>query len=272
MRKKVADKIVRALFAKSGNKCSFPGCQNILVKHNTLYVGEIAHIEAAEPGGPRYNSVQTDEERRAYGNLLLLCHEHHVEIDDAAAKFTVKILKRMKRDHEATVKKIFRLAPKMVSKVAREMEQYWRDIERINTQEHVIPERAIEIRAKSKLELTDAIKEQIQALREQCEYLAISDAKLNDVVRAHLISLGYNLEKYDAVVYYENPVSNRHWEIHNLAIENCFRRISVWLTQLEVKVIEEQLQSHSIGKGLRKRYDEAKTELREMAKGAGIAD
>ncbi|WP_415282467.1 HNH endonuclease [Candidatus Nitrososphaera sp. FF02] len=44
--------------------------------------GEICHIEAAESGGPRYNSKQTDEDRRHYDNLILLCRNHHKATDD----------------------------------------------------------------------------------------------------------------------------------------------------------------------------------------------
>jgi hypothetical protein len=44
-----------------------------------ILVGEIAHIEAAMPDGPRFRKEMTNEERRAFANLLLLCGVHHTK-------------------------------------------------------------------------------------------------------------------------------------------------------------------------------------------------
>ena len=54
-------KTIRELYLLSGNRCAFPGCPNAIVSNTGILQGEIAHIEAAEEGGPRYNSLQTDE-------------------------------------------------------------------------------------------------------------------------------------------------------------------------------------------------------------------
>ncbi len=61
---------------------------------------EICHIEAAEENGERWNPSMTDEERRHFSNLVLLCPNHHVETDDVK-KYTVEVLKEMKSNHEA---------------------------------------------------------------------------------------------------------------------------------------------------------------------------
>jgi len=53
---------IKALFAKSGNQCAFPGCNHVLVTDKNLFVGELCHIEAAAPGGPRYNDKMSDKE------------------------------------------------------------------------------------------------------------------------------------------------------------------------------------------------------------------
>jgi hypothetical protein len=66
----------------------------------SVLVGELCHIEGAEPGGERYNPNQTDEERRAFENLLYLCHGHH-KVTDNTVTYTVAVLKEMKRKHEA---------------------------------------------------------------------------------------------------------------------------------------------------------------------------
>ena len=90
---------LRALFAKSGNQCSFPGCNHLIINEKNQLIGEVCHIEAAEIGGERYNPNQSDEDRRDYSNLILLCHEHHVETNDVNEYPVIK-LKEMKRLHE----------------------------------------------------------------------------------------------------------------------------------------------------------------------------
>jgi hypothetical protein len=64
------------------------------------FVGQICHIEAAETGGERFNPNQTNEERRAFSNLLLLCYDHHVITNDVKV-YTVEALQNMKSDHES---------------------------------------------------------------------------------------------------------------------------------------------------------------------------
>src|SRR6218665_3893176 len=90
---------IRKLLLRSGNECAFPDCNEVLFNDNDLLIGECCHIEGALPGGERYNPHQLDEERRAYENLLFLCHRHHVESNDVL-KYTVDILKDIKLNHE----------------------------------------------------------------------------------------------------------------------------------------------------------------------------
>lgn len=92
--------VLRELYIKSGNECAFPGCHNILVDEQGVFVGEVCHIEAALPGGERFNPHMTNEERRSYDNLMLMCPQHHVITDDVNV-YTVEKLKQMKRSHEA---------------------------------------------------------------------------------------------------------------------------------------------------------------------------
>jgi hypothetical protein len=90
---------LRELFLKSGNLCAFPNCAALMMDANGVFVGQLCHIEAAEPGGQRFNAGMTNEERRAAENLMLMCYEHHKVTDDVP-KFPVKRLKEMKREHE----------------------------------------------------------------------------------------------------------------------------------------------------------------------------
>lgn len=91
---------IKRLFALSGNQCAFPGCSvKIAQPDNSPLITAICHIEAAEIGGERYNPNQTDNERRSFENLILLCPNHHAVTDDAAV-YDVAKMKEMKRSHE----------------------------------------------------------------------------------------------------------------------------------------------------------------------------
>lgn len=83
----------------SGNRCAFPGCNHPLINDAGQFIAETCHIEAAEPGGPRFNPQMTNEERRQKENLLLMCHRHHVETDDIT-KYSVERMLLIKADHE----------------------------------------------------------------------------------------------------------------------------------------------------------------------------
>lgn len=91
---------IKALFALSGNQCAFPGCQNLLISNKGHLVGQLAHIEAANKNGPRFNKNQSEDERRSFSNLILLCYEHHTEIDEFKDEYPVPRLKQIKKEHE----------------------------------------------------------------------------------------------------------------------------------------------------------------------------
>ena len=98
----------RKLLQRSGNICAFPGCRLLLTAEGTaddsvVVLGEIAHIVAESPDGPRGKSPLTAEQRNSYPNLILLCNQHHQLIDseEALATYTVERLTAMKEDHEA---------------------------------------------------------------------------------------------------------------------------------------------------------------------------
>ena len=94
-------KTIKRLFALSGNRCAFPNCPVQLVAGGTI-IGEVCHIRAAQPGGPRYDSTQSDEERHGYDNLILLCGNHHTEIDGDENTYSVQCLVNMKTAHESS--------------------------------------------------------------------------------------------------------------------------------------------------------------------------
>lgn len=100
---------VRRLDTLSGNECAEPTCsKKLIAEDGESIISKICHIEAASANGPRWNKDSTDDERRDFGNLILLCDEHHVIIDNKnnEAKFPVYLLKKWKTDHEAKILKL----------------------------------------------------------------------------------------------------------------------------------------------------------------------
>lgn len=62
---------------------------------------EIAHIRAAERNGPRYDPAMTDNERRSWQNLILLCTPHHNLIDKIKpGDYPIEKLATWKSDRE----------------------------------------------------------------------------------------------------------------------------------------------------------------------------
>jgi hypothetical protein len=68
--------------------------------HDGILVGEIAHIEAPVPGGPRFRASMTNEECRNAQNLLLMCGTHHTRVDRDLGRWTVEDLQQLKKKHE----------------------------------------------------------------------------------------------------------------------------------------------------------------------------
>lgn len=98
----ISDRVKDHLKYLSGNECANPSCHNQLsFPDDNAFDSQICHIEAASPNGPRYNPNQTDEERRSFDNLILLCYKCHNMVDNNPDKYTVELLKQWKREHEA---------------------------------------------------------------------------------------------------------------------------------------------------------------------------
>jgi len=89
----------RYLFAHSGNECAFEPCSHKLIDEFGDFIAEICHIEAAEPGGERFNPAMTNEDRRDRDNLLVMCHAHHVRTNDVSA-YPVARMREIKKKHE----------------------------------------------------------------------------------------------------------------------------------------------------------------------------
>ncbi len=94
------------LYARSGNRCAFPGCSIALVftlKESGAVVnfGKAAHIVAESPKGPRGRSKMSLAERNSCENGIVFCTPHHTDVvDKFPERFTVQELVKWKRGHE----------------------------------------------------------------------------------------------------------------------------------------------------------------------------
>lgn len=71
-RKRPTESTIKALFAKSGNQCSFPKCNHALIDDKNLVIGELCHINAVNKKDARFDPSLSDNELREYDNLILL--------------------------------------------------------------------------------------------------------------------------------------------------------------------------------------------------------
>jgi hypothetical protein len=126
---------LKRLYSLAGNTCSHPNCQELLLGRETVNLSEICHIEALNPGGPRYNSAPSikNKDRNDYPNLLLLCKNHHGIIDETdsvgAPIYSVEQLKAMKQTHEdafeASRSSAFAVkSPSLIAKVIKNLSSH----------------------------------------------------------------------------------------------------------------------------------------------------
>lgn len=98
-------KAKKEIAARAGYRCSFTGCNALLIGPNGdsfIELGECAHIYAAAGQGPRGQANLSKEAIISVENGIYLCHEHHKLIDSAegCSKFDAQTLLQMKEAHE----------------------------------------------------------------------------------------------------------------------------------------------------------------------------
>lgn len=113
-RKKISERETKLLCLQSGGVCAFPDCGKPLIQEGTslddpVVTGEIAHIVAYEPAGPRGDSSFPEEELNKHTNLILLCGDHHKLIDSQVNTYSIPVLREMKQAHESRIRRLNQL-------------------------------------------------------------------------------------------------------------------------------------------------------------------
>ena len=103
----------KMLWGFSGNRCAFPRCNARLVERDSANdrckLGEEAHIIAQSIKGPRGNERNHPiiKDINSYDNLILLCPNHHSEIDSFPERYSVDYLIAMKKKHKRKMDKMY---------------------------------------------------------------------------------------------------------------------------------------------------------------------
>lgn len=102
----IGQKDIKLLWGRSGNRCAI--CRVELsqdAKYSNLSfpLGEQAHIVGEKDDAARGKSILTEAERNSYHNLILLCPNHHTEIDKNEADWPVEKIHMQKSEHELWV-------------------------------------------------------------------------------------------------------------------------------------------------------------------------
>lgn len=99
----ITDRTISKLFGMAAGRCSM--CKISIVERN-VKIGEMAHIIAKQKGGARGDFPITGD-INGYENLILLCPNHHTEVDDSEVRYPPEELHRIKDEHEAYVRQLF---------------------------------------------------------------------------------------------------------------------------------------------------------------------
>jgi hypothetical protein len=102
---------VKDVLAKRvGYRCSNPACRKPTSGPQTnptkaINIGVAAHLTAASPGGPRYDSTLSPEARSAESNGLWLCQNCAKLIDSDVTRYPIEVLRAWKTvaEHQALI-------------------------------------------------------------------------------------------------------------------------------------------------------------------------
>jgi hypothetical protein len=118
---KITTKNQNLLWAISGGRCEYAGCNKVLhtdiltnKKSNSAY---IAHVVADEPNGPRGDTLRSKLLANDIRNIMLLCDTHHRMVDADEVTYTESYLLAMKQQHEERIRRITDIAPNMSSEI-----------------------------------------------------------------------------------------------------------------------------------------------------------
>jgi hypothetical protein len=125
-----SNNVKAALAARVGYLCSNPSCRALTSgpqenPAKAVNLGVAAHITAASPGGPRYDTALLPDARSAASNGIWLCQNCAKLIDNDPGRFTVEGIRKWKIDAEEEAKtRIGKTAPTIESQCTRRLSDW----------------------------------------------------------------------------------------------------------------------------------------------------
>jgi hypothetical protein len=170
-------------------------------------------------GGERYNTESSEEYRRSYENLIILCYPHHVETNDVD-EYSVDRLIQMKNEHEQIFEKSdFRIDESELRKLSFEMAKYWNGIERLNKIDHIFADSGLAMEVNGENSFFDVIvsaHEAINGIENILNSLQKSDESLKQDFSTLLAKKSVAPDIFDNIPYYEHPFENRNGSLTTL--------------------------------------------------------
>ena len=114
--------IRRQLWFNAHGRCELAGCNKRLdingITMDKCDISNYAHIIGDSPNGPRGNKVLSKALAKDVSNLILLCPECHKLVDnEGEQKYSVDILRAMKKEHEDRIWRVTGINPEKKSLV-----------------------------------------------------------------------------------------------------------------------------------------------------------
>lgn len=268
---------LRRLFALSGNNCAYADCTAELIESDGLYVGEIAHISAASEGGPRYDTSLTDEQRRAYENLILLCHRHHVRVDSDPLP-SIDEIRRMKEAHEARAGSVGYVVPDTkLTEILMQQNESWERIRNRNSdamqQNGLI--RPVNVDATFE-ELSQEVSEGLDYLIRTIDDIG-NEFDERDKKNADLAPPAEPMTPEQEVswkeYWYSHSLTHLLWESRCLGAPNFYTQATISLLQMRVLHLELlEITGRNFGEEEKQLLETLRAELVEIAASCGYVD
>lgn len=265
--RRISNEVMRLLYAHSGNRCAYPNCHAPIFEEDGLLTAECCHIKAFSPGGPRYDALQTDEERNSGENLILLCTRHHRIVDADEKTYTVELLCEYKQRHEQQYSaSTLKLTDDQLKYLQMNSDFFWKKIEEIDHANSDWLDLKIMVDVDGATsDLLNGLESLLHRMEEYFDELEKYDNTLAQRIREYLLKIGVEITKYDNQTEYPNvnPFDNPHWEMFAYGTHNSMNELWMLYLQLVVRALEHISVAERKEHPLLQQYRERLTEFQK---------
>lgn len=265
---------VRSLFAKSGNQCAFPDCKSELIDEENDFISQVCHIAAASEGGERFDPLMSDEERRAFDNLMILCYPHHVKTNDVQ-RFSTDMLIEMKRQHEELCSKTPYDAPEeSIQLIMKDQLDFSEEISNVSH------ERVKQLEVNLGVFLDEDPQSHTHEIERSANYIENLLREIETFFTSFAVTNGDGLsfssgsvEQFqESLASQSFPLQGVLWEERNIGGVNSLQNIRIHLLSLSLHAEIGRLLADPSDENTRMRVEEIRMRLRDEARSAVVVD